>query len=366
MKVVGTIVEYNPLHNGHVYAIKKIKEESKADLLVAVMSSDFTMRGELSMFDKFEKTKQALQIGIDLIISLPFCYTVHNADVFAKYAISLLQLAGVSELWFGSESNDEKKIIAAYHSWLCEENQNKIKEKMKEGFSYKAATSSVIDLPSNDLLGFCYYKAIQEQKAYISIHTIQRQGSQYFDLEPDQYASAMAIRKNPSLIHDYCPSFLKTECIRNQENLFNYLKYHILQSSITELKKIFLVEEGIENVLKSIGEYTSLYEYVLRLSTKRYTNSRIQRILCYIFFGISKDDMKQILEEKASFLRVLGYTSKGKKFLNEKKKDIKIYTNIKDSLHPILDIELKITKILDHVFLQQNIKKEMSGPIFMD
>ena len=90
LKIVGTIVEYNPLHNGHAYAISKIKEESKADVIIAVMSGDFTMRGELSLFNKFEKTHQALNIGIDMVIELPFPYTVQNSDLFSEYAIKLL------------------------------------------------------------------------------------------------------------------------------------------------------------------------------------------------------------------------------------------------------------------------------------
>ena len=102
LKIVGTIVEYNPLHNGHAYAISKIKSETQADVIIAVMSGDFTMRGELSLFNKFEKTYQALNIGIDLVIELPFPYTVQNSDLFAKHAVTLLNLAKVNEIWIGS------------------------------------------------------------------------------------------------------------------------------------------------------------------------------------------------------------------------------------------------------------------------
>lgn len=81
MKIVGTIVEFNPLHNGHCYFIQQVKQQSKADILVAVMSGSFTMRGELSVFDKFTKTKQALQAGIDLVIELPFA-TVSKVPIY--------------------------------------------------------------------------------------------------------------------------------------------------------------------------------------------------------------------------------------------------------------------------------------------
>ena len=42
MKKIGIIVEYNPLHNGHVYHFNKIKEQANADLVIAVCSSSFT------------------------------------------------------------------------------------------------------------------------------------------------------------------------------------------------------------------------------------------------------------------------------------------------------------------------------------
>ena len=117
LKIVGTIVEYNPLHNGHAYAISKIKSETKADVIIAVMSGDFTMRGELSLFNKFEKTHQSLNIGIDLVIELPFTYTVQNSDLFSEYAVKLLNLAKVDEIWIGSESNNSILYEKYYNTW---------------------------------------------------------------------------------------------------------------------------------------------------------------------------------------------------------------------------------------------------------
>ncbi|MDE6414324.1 MAG: nucleotidyltransferase family protein, partial [Anaeroplasmataceae bacterium] len=281
MKIVGTIVEYNPLHNGHIYAINEIKRLSQADGIVAVLSGNFTMRGDLSIFDKFEKTRQALQAGLDLIIELPFVCTVQNADLFAKNAVSLLQLAKVSELWIGSESNHPKLYEECYQNWIQTAAQQKIKELLASGKSYKEASASIIDLPSNDLLGFSYYKAIKEANYPITVHTIKRMGS-YDSLEAKEYASAYAIRNNLSLMDTYCPKYINPDLIRDANLLFPYLKYKILSSSISELKEIFFVEEGLENRVKEITACSHLKEIIDILSTKRYTKSRIQRMLCYI------------------------------------------------------------------------------------
>lgn len=363
LKIVGTIVEYNPLHNGHAYAISKIKEESKADVVIAVMSGDFTMRGELSLFNKFEKTHQALNIGIDMVIELPFPYTVQNSDLFSEYAIKLLNLCKVNEVWFGSESNNSILYEKYYNAWKDEANQHKIKELINTGMSYKMATSTIINLPSNDLLGFSYYKAIKDNNFNMTVHTIQRVGSGYLDETPNIFASAYSIRKDKNLINEYCPSFINQDNIRDNNKLFNHLKYQILNLDTTDLKNIFLVEEGIENKLKDIYKYNNLKDFVNYLISKRYTRSRIQRILLYVLFNINKDLINNIKSNEPNFIRVLGYTDNGLAYLKQIKKDVSIYTNIKNNINDILDITIKISKILDLIYNQDLLSLEQNKPI---
>lgn len=358
MKVVGTIVEYNPLHNGHLYALEKIKKLSQADCVVAILSGNFTMRGDLSIFDKFEKTRQALKAGVDLIIELPFICGVQNADKFAQNAVKLLHLAQVQELWIGSESNDSTLYEKCYEDWINPTSQEKIKTLLSLGKSYKEATASVICLPSNDLLGFSYFKAIKESGYPITVHTIKRIGN-YDSLEVKKYASAYAIRNDLSLMNAYCPKYVSPDLIRDNFALFPYLKYEILSSSLMELKEIFFVEEGLENRLKDVQSYSSLKDFICHLSTKRYTQSRIQRMLAYVLFHITKSEMRHI---EYDFLRVLGYSEKGRLYLNGIKKDVPIYTNIKEGIHPILDIELKITKLLDLIYSSSMLYEEQGKP----
>lgn len=360
MKIVGTIVEYNPLHNGHIYALNEIKKQSQADLLVVVLSGNCTMRGDISIFDKFEKTKQALIASIDIVIELPFVCAVQNSDGFAKNAIDQLHLAGVQEIWIGSETNQPALYEEYYNIWVKDETQIAIKNLVNQGKSYKEATAKVIHLPSNDLLGFCYYKAIREAKYEIKLYTIQRIGN-FNSLEANQFASAYAIRSDLSLMKSYCPSFVNPKQIRKTELFFYFLKYKILSTSLTELRTIFFVDEGIEHRLLHIDSFNCLEEYINYLSTKRYTKSRIQRMLLYILFNITKDRMSSL--PKYKMLRVLGYSDKGKKYLNQIKKTQKIYTNIKEGIHPVLDIELKITKIIDILYASSTFKNEQGKPI---
>ena len=61
MNIIGIICEYNPFHNGHLYHIKKIKELYKDSIIILVMSSTVTQRGDLSIINKWDKTRIALK-----------------------------------------------------------------------------------------------------------------------------------------------------------------------------------------------------------------------------------------------------------------------------------------------------------------
>ncbi|MCR5647827.1 MAG: nucleotidyltransferase family protein, partial [Acholeplasmatales bacterium] len=166
MKVVGLIVEYNPLHNGHIHHINEVKTKSNADIVIAVMSSTFTMRGDLSLFDKFTKTRQALDANIDLVVELPLVYSIERADIFADNAVKILNLLNVNEIWIGSESNDPT-IYQKYYD-------NKIELDNKDDYYNSYKNKSNIDLLPNDLLGYFYFKSIKDNNFNIELKTIKR------------------------------------------------------------------------------------------------------------------------------------------------------------------------------------------------
>ena len=354
MKIIGSIVEYNPLHNGHVLHFNKIKEQNP-DLTVAVMSSSLCMRGDLSIFDKFKKTKQALNLGYDIIIELPLALSMQRADIFAKNAIYLLNMIKVNEIIIGSELNDinlyEKKFI---NDKIIKDNSKSMKE-----------NSIIKDFSSNDTLGYFYYKTIKDNDYNITLSTIKREYSNYDDstINHESIASAKAIRSNINKIDIYTPDFVSKdkEYILDENKIFDYLKYQILSKDVNELKNIFFVDEGIEYKLKDIKDYTDLDSFIDYLSNKKYTKTRMKRMLMYILFNIKKDDMNNISD--IDFIRVLGYSNKGKEYINSIKKDIKIYTNIKENINKDLDIELKVSKILDSIYDLDLLKKEQKGPV---
>ena len=101
MHVIGLIAEYNPFHKGHLYQINKIKEKYPNSLLVVVTSSSFTQRGNISLLNKWDKTKIALENNVDLVVELPFVYSTQSSDLFAEGAISILNTLKIDTLVFG-------------------------------------------------------------------------------------------------------------------------------------------------------------------------------------------------------------------------------------------------------------------------
>ena len=110
-KVVGIITEYNPFHAGHQYMIDQIRAEYHADVIVAAMSGDFVQRGEPAIFDKYERARDALQHGVDLVVQIPVMFSTSSAEDFAAGGVAVLRSLGfVDQLVFGSESADLTKL----------------------------------------------------------------------------------------------------------------------------------------------------------------------------------------------------------------------------------------------------------------
>ena len=337
MEKIGIIVEYNPLHNGHLLHFNKIKQKYPNSFIVSVMSSSVTSRGDISIIDKFKKTYQALKMGIDLVIELPFVYACERADIFANNAVKILNLIGVDKIICGSENND----LNIYENYYHEFKQN-----------------DFINLPPNDNLGFFYYKSIKDNNFKLSLELIKRE-------ENDEIISSTKIRNDLNNIKKYIPEFTHNDYdnILDYNKIFNYLKYKILTSSISDLKNIFLVDEGIEYKLKDIYKYNNIYDFINYLKSKNYKNNRVKRMLIYILFDIKKDIINKIYDNDINFIRVLGYNNNGKEYLNKIKKNINIYTNIKKGINDILDIELNVSKILDNIYNLCLLKDEQNKPI---
>ncbi|WP_071395447.1 nucleotidyltransferase [Bacillus tuaregi] len=354
MKAVGVVVEYNPFHHGHAYHVESAKKATGANVVIAAMSGNFLQRGEPAMVSKWTRTEMALKGGIDIVFELPYSFAVQKADTFAVGAVSLLAEAGCDSICFGSESGNINTFYQTYHflSRNQEAYNHNIKHFIDKGYSYPKASSMAFQAiaPANDLidlslpnniLGFQYVKAAEARKYPVKMVTIARKNANYHDehFTSASIASATSIRKalfsNDSTlagIQSYVPIDTFEGLQRYQEDYgdfhdwnmyWSYLRFNLLQLSSTELKEIYEVEEGIENRLFSLALKCETFpQFMKALKTKRYTWTRLQRMLTHILTHSTKSEMTA--DSHITYLRLLGMTETGRNYLNQLKKTCQI------------------------------------------
>lgn len=365
MNIVGIICEYNPFHNGHVYHLKKVKEKFPNSLVILVMSGNFTQRGIPSVMDKWNKTEIVLKYGIDLVIELPFAFATQSADIFAHGAISILKELKTEYLVFGSESNNIEKLAElAEISLNNSDYQKRIKEYLNTGLNYPTALSKALKdfntetiTTPNDLLGLSYIKEIKKQDAQIIPMSIQRTNN-YHSNDLETISSATSIRSallENKNIENYVPAEVikyTNESKYFQKYYFPYLKYKI--ETTDDLSIFQTVDEGIETRIKKyIYEATSWEELIQKIKTKRYTYNKINRMLVHILCNFTKE--KACKWKEIEYIRVLGFSSNGQKYLNKIKKEINlpIITNFSKGNSEMLEYEKIVTSVYASVLPEE-------------
>ena len=337
--VIGLIVEYNPFHNGHLHHIQEIDRLFEDNIKIAVMSGDYVQRGEPSLINKFEKTKIALSQGIDIVIELPAFYSTQSAEIFAKGSVNLLNKLSCSHIVFGSESNDLDKLKRIATISLTKEFELSLREFLAEGFSYPTAFSKALfdeKLGSNDILAMEYLKAIKVINPKIEACSIKREKTGYYDDEKDNFSSATYIRKilldcnekkedKLNKIKNLVPEFSYKILEENfgvfscLSDFYDLIKYNIIKN-YSELKNIQDLEVGLENRLYKYSlENLKFEDFFNKVLTKRITISRLQRILLHSLFGLTETITERV-KNKVSFVKILGFSTKGQEYLNYLKK----------------------------------------------
>ena len=188
--VLGIICEYNPFHNGHLYHLNASKKMTNSDYSIAILSGNFTQRGEPSIVDKWAKTKMAIESGIDLVIELPTLYSISSAEYFAFGSIRLLEMLGIVDfVSFGSECEDIS-VLNDIANVLCEEPKEYktlLSHELAKGVSFPKARetalmmylnnvrrfANVLSSPNN-ILGIEYLKALKRLNSHMKPITIKR------------------------------------------------------------------------------------------------------------------------------------------------------------------------------------------------
>ena len=380
MKACGIIVEYNPFHNGHHYHAKKARELSKADIVIAVMSGNFLQRGEPAVIDKWSRANQALQNGVDLVVELPIQWSLQSADYFARGGILLLQALQCDSYCFGTDATmafdyqafgkfvvEEKQLIDETFQQLTNPTMT-YAQKMTEVYRKIYPELSLTGEQPNHVLGLAYAQENAYYEKPMQSIPLPRIGASYHSQEiANNIASATAIRKailEGKSIEQVVPSQTASDLAQYQVSWNNYwelLKYRIITSSVDELREIYQMVEGLEYRLKAlIHEAITIDEFIQLVKTKRYTRTRIQRLLCYVLLNIQKKDIQ--FAWKNNYLHVLGFTDKGQRYLKERKTtiDLPILSKIgkkEEEQYPLAIRSDKVYQMGNPLILEQNFGK---------
>jgi len=349
MKVLGIVSEYNPLHSGHVYHIAASREKTGATHVVCVMSGNFVQRGEPAIVDKWARAKMALHSGVDLVLELPVVFACASAEIFARGAIRILDKTGIIDyLGFGSEQGEIEtlKHIALVLVEEPPEFRILLKKYLKQGLSFpaareKAVTGYLHDVPegilskSNNILAIEYLKALIASGSGMEPVTIKRKGSGYQDpVIVESFSSATAIRNflkesnavsDPVLNGNIPPQTYSVlnECFKNNrgpvfpEDFAGIIIYLLRTIGPNKLKHTPDVNEGLESrLISNVFKAGTLNDLIESSVTSRYPSTRIKRILFNTLLGITKTDLKSIInDETCGYIRILGFNEKGRELL---------------------------------------------------
>ena len=381
-KVLGIVAEYNPFHNGHLYQLNYSKKITNSKYSVAVISGNFTQRGSTSLIDKWSKAEIAIKNGIDLVIELPLLYSISSAENFADGAVKILNSLGIVDyISFGTESGDISSLKTISDILVSEPEKYKsfLTAELNMGLSFPKARENALSMyfhnskvnanilsSPNNILGVEYLKALKKYNSSIIPLTLKRTSVDYNETTyKNDIASSTAIRnivknKKFDILSKVIPqsSFsLINENIKNGHivpDLSVFEKeiiYNLRKMSIKDISNLPDVNEGLEySIKKAVNSCNTINELLSNIKSKRYTITRLQRILLYSLLEITKDDM-DISKKITPYIRILGFNNNGKYLLSKIAKE-----------NPNLEIITSVKKFLDssnNYYSKKLLKKDI-------
>ena len=352
MKTVGIICEYNPLHLGHRKQIDRIRQEFGADsVIICAMSGNYVQRGCPAIIDKSLRAQAAVQCGADLVLELPVTAALSSAEGFAAAGVKLLSPL-CDALCFGAETANKDILISAAKALLSSDFSPLLRRELDTGKSFPAAREAALkamgietDILSqpNNILAVEYCKAILAQDSKMEPFPIHRQGS-YHALSVDaENPSATAVRNLMLISHNW------KNCVPREAGVL--LEGAPLHSIAAGEKAVLarlrtMTDEDFEALpygseglwrkfMHACRRETTLEEILATTKSKRYTRTRLDRMVMCAFLGITAEDLAM----EIPYTRVLAFNGKGRTVLSAAKKH-HIYLNAGESFdHPCWALE---------------------------
>ena len=330
MSVTGIIAEFNPLHKGHEYLIKKAKQKGA---VVAVISGNFVQRGDTAIAEKGIRTQAALLAGADLVVELPVLWSMSTAQNFCLGGVSALKYCGCDEIMFGSESGDISALNSTVDILLSDEFKSRLDSELRKGITFASARENAAVLcgadreifkGANNNLGIEYILAARQNGYNIGFSTVARKGAGHDSSDEAEFVSASLLRqKLLSGDTEFCKKYMPNSVLPlfTKENLSDIKRIDrailalLRTRTQDELGNLPDLSEGVENKLFSaIRVAESVESLYNEIKVKRYTLARVRRLVLSAFIGAQNDYFMKPLP----YVRVLGFNSTGKQILGER------------------------------------------------
>lgn len=351
MKVNTIICEYNPFHNGHLYHIRDIKSHSD-NPIVAVMSGNFTQRGDIAIVNKFTRADAAVRNGADLVLELPAVYACASAQTFARAGVEIADALGCTEnLCFGAENADARLLGGIADAVSSPGFGALLRDEMKNGEYYPRAVQKVVRAlcgdaaaeavgEPNNILAVEYIRALR--KTNIGFYVTERAGAAHDEsavrggLASASYIRGLILGGSgaENLIPDY--NARDFEHPANIKRLEPVILYRLRSMTAADFALLPDVGEGLENrIYEAAREACSLEELFGRIKTKRYTLARLRRIMICAVLGITKP----MTRTPVPYLRALSFNSTGASVMGEIKRrgTLPLITNVADGVKMLGD-----------------------------
>lgn len=376
MQTAGVIAEYNPFHNGHRHQIEQIGRMLPEAPLVVAMSGNFLQRGEPACLDKWTRAAEALRNGADLVVEVPIAACMQPADRFAAGGVKALSSLGVTDLFFGAEHAEYD--FEAYAGLVADVHGDFRKYDQSYAAAFQQAITEKIghsvDQP-NDLLALSYAKQVRLLKRRMVLHPIQRVQAGYHDLTfsaQAEIASATAIRqavlnRDGDRISSVVPAETAADLAEGPfvswTDFWPALHHMLLTMSVESLGRIYGMAEGIEYRLKECAQTmpydASFDEWIRLVKNKRFTYTRLSRLACACLLCITGDEIAAYNDNP--YVRVLGFTDRGREVLHRAKKldEIDIFAKVsQDDRRRRLDLDYRAGKAYQMVNgKEQDVKR---------
>lgn len=325
MEIVGIICEYNPLHLGHAGQIRRIRQTLGGDTaVVCLMSGSFVQRGAPAVYPKSVRAAAALQAGADLVLELPVTYALSSAEGFAMGGVEILSRL-CTRLCFGAECGSEDALMSLARGLLSPGFPSALRTFLDQGLSFPAARQQALHAlgldagllsSPNNILGVEYCKAILTLGCAMSPLVIHRPGDYHAQTADPCAPSATALRRmvvQGQSIRSYVPT-----------ELFQNAPVHTLAAGERAiLARLRTMNEEEFSVLPYGGEglwrklmhesrrQPDLESILTAVKSKRYTRTRLDRMVMCAFLGIDQ----QTMSAPAPYARILGFDRRGRELL---------------------------------------------------